>query len=203
MTNGAREVRSMPNVSCIRHHLPPSVIQHTAWLHLRLCLSLRDIEDLLAECGFDLSSQTARRWIVEFGLLYASRLRQRRPRPDQLPGSGWHLDEIFVPILGRRMYLWRAVDAEGGALDVLVQSRHDGRAALKLFRKLLKLQGSILKASVTIWRTFSASNQSRPDLPANWRSSDDPDCFGAYRDQKTTPSYASKSRSTMPLRSPN
>src|SRR5258705_5531908 len=61
-------------------------------------------------------------------------LRRRRPRPH----STWHLDEVFVKIDGRLVYLWRAVDAEGEVLDVLVQSKRDKRAALKLMRKLLK-----------------------------------------------------------------
>jgi putative transposase len=42
------------------------------------------------------------------------------------------------------VYLWRAVDAEGEVLDVLVQSRRNKRAALKLMRKLLKKYGFVL-----------------------------------------------------------
>lgn len=45
----------MPKISYARHNFPPSVIQYTVWLHLRFCLSLRDVEDLLAERGPDLS----------------------------------------------------------------------------------------------------------------------------------------------------
>jgi transposase-like protein len=50
----------------------------------------------------------------------------------------WHLEEMFVRIGGKQMYLWRAVDAEGEILEVLVQAKRDKRAALKLIRKLLK-----------------------------------------------------------------
>src|SRR5258705_3242731 len=57
------------------------------------------------------------------------------------PHTTWHLDEVFVSIGGKWMYLWRAVDAEGEVLDCLVQSRRDKRAAKKLMRKLLKKQG--------------------------------------------------------------
>ena len=60
-----------------------------------------------------------------------------RPRPCDT----WHLDEVFVSIGGRMMYLWRAVDAEGEVLNVLVQPRRDKRAALKLMRGLLRKQG--------------------------------------------------------------
>ena len=78
-----------------------------------------------------------RRWALKFGTLYARKLRRQRPRPS----ARWNLDEVFVSIGGRRMYLWRAVDDEGEVLDVLVQTKRDKRAALKLMRKLLKKHG--------------------------------------------------------------
>jgi transposase-like protein len=71
--------------------------------------------------------------------MIAADLRRRRPKPH----STWHLDEVFVKIDGRLVYLWRAVDAEGEVLDVLVQSKRDKRAALKLMRKLLKKMGFV------------------------------------------------------------
>jgi putative transposase len=83
------------------------------------------------------SYETVRRWSVKFGLAYAKTLRKTHPRAD----VRWHLDEVFVSINGKSMYLWRAVDCEGEVLDVLVQSRKNKRAALKLMRKLLKSQG--------------------------------------------------------------
>ena len=61
----------------------------------------------------------------------------------------WHLDEMFVKIAGRTMYLWRAVDSEGEVLDMLVQSRRDKQAALRLMRKLLKNQGMAPEELVT------------------------------------------------------
>jgi putative transposase len=114
-----------------------SVIQHAFCLYLSFTLSYRDVEDLLAERGLDASYETVRRWVQKFGQLYACELRRRRPRP----ADRWHLDEVFVSIGGKRMYLWRAVDSEGEILDILVQPRRYKQAALKLMRKLLKKQG--------------------------------------------------------------
>jgi len=119
------------------HGFPQQIIQHAVWLYFRFPLSLRDVEDLLAERGIDVSYETVRRWSLKYGLAFAKRLRASRPQPD----ARWHLDEVFVSINGRRMYLWRAVDSEGEVLDVLVQSRRNRTAALKLMRKLLKTQG--------------------------------------------------------------
>jgi putative transposase len=109
----------MRELSYRRHRFPPVVIQHAVWLYLRFTLSCRDVEDLLAERGFDVSYETVRSWVLKFGPVIARRLRRRRPRP----GDRWHLDEMVVRIAGKRMYLWCAVDHEGEVLDMLVQSR--------------------------------------------------------------------------------
>jgi putative transposase len=115
----------MMELSYRRHRFPPVVIQHAVWLYLRFTLSYRDIKDLLAERGLDISYETVRSWVLKFGPVIARRLRRRRPRPS----DRWHLDEMVVRIAGKRMYLWRAVDHEGEVLDMLVQSRRDSRAA--------------------------------------------------------------------------
>jgi putative transposase len=95
--------------------------------------------------GIIVSYETIRRWVDRFGPLIAADLRRRRCRPH----STWHLDEMVVSIGGRRMYLWRAVDAEGEILDVLVQARRDTRAARRLMLKLVKRQGTAPSVVVT------------------------------------------------------
>jgi putative transposase len=137
----------MTPLSYRRHRFPPELIQHAIWLYLRFTLSYRDVEELLAQRGLDISYETVRRWVLKFGPAIARRLRQRRPRPS----DRWHLDEMVVRIAGERLYLylWRAVDDEGEVLDMLVQRRRDSRAALRLMRKLLKKQGFVPKLLVT------------------------------------------------------
>src|SRR6201994_1490094 len=135
----------MVQLSFRRHRFPAEIIQHAIWLYLRFTLSYRDVEELLAERRLDISYETMRRWVLKFGPAIARRLRQRRPRPS----NRWHLDEMVVRIAGKRTYLWRAVDDEGEVLDMLVQRRRDGRAALRLMRKLLKKQGFVPKLLVT------------------------------------------------------
>ena len=99
----------MNKISYRRHRFPAEIIQRAVWLCFRFPLSYRDVEDLLAERGVDVSYETIRRWSLKFGQAYARKLRQSRPRPD----DRWHLDEVFSSINGKRMYLWRAVDSEG------------------------------------------------------------------------------------------
>ena len=139
----------MTLLSYRRHRFPPPIIQHAIWLYLRFTLSYRDVEELLAERGLDLSYETVRRWVLKFGPGIAANLRCRRCRPS----DRWHLDEMVVRIADRRMYLWRAVDHEGEVLDMLVQRRRDTHAALRLMRKLLRKQGFApkLDASKNRW----------------------------------------------------
>jgi putative transposase len=135
----------MAPISYRRHRFPPALIQHAIWLYLRFTLSYRDVEELLAGRGLDVSYETVRRWELKFGPTIARELRQRRRRPSER----WHLDEMVVRIAGRRMYLWRAVDHEGEVLDILVQRRRNKRAALRLMRKLLRKLGFVPKLLTT------------------------------------------------------
>ena len=126
----------MRPISFKRRRFPPDVIRYAVWLYFRFTLSFRDVEELLAQRGIEVSYETIRCWTLKFGPLIAANLRRRRSPPS----SRWHLDEMVVKIRGRRMFLWRAVDDEGEMLDMLVQRRRDKHAALKLLRKLLKNQ---------------------------------------------------------------
>ena len=124
-------------ISFKRHRFPAGVIRQAVWLYFCFTLSVRDVEELLAQRGIEVSRGAIRCWIIKFGPLIAANLRRRRGPPT----GRWHLDEMVVKIRGRRMFLWRAVDDEGEVLDVLVQKRRNKAAALKLFRKLLRNQG--------------------------------------------------------------
>ena len=89
-----------------------------------------------------------------FGPPIARALRRGRPRAH----PQWHLDEMSVSIGGRWMYLWRAIDQNGEALDILVQARRDKRVALKLMRKLLTKHGFAPRTIVTDkWRAYAAA----------------------------------------------
>ncbi len=128
----------MQKISYSGYRFPPKIIQQAIWLYLRFTLSFRDVEYLLAERGIAISYETVRRWANHFGPMIAADLRKRHPKPH----TTWHLDEVYLKITGRMGYLWRTVDAEGEALDVLVQSKRNKHAALKLMHKLLKKPSS-------------------------------------------------------------
>ena len=146
-------------ISFARHQFPPAVIRHAVWLYMRFTLSYRDVEDLLAERGLDISYETVRRWVLKFGPLFARELRRRRPRPT----SRSHLDEMAVTIAGRQFWPWRAVDDEDEVLDLLVQRRRDKAAAVKLMRKLLKKQGFAPEVLVTDKLRLTARQSPKSD----------------------------------------
>ena len=124
-------------ISYKRRRFPPDVIRYAVWLYLRFTLSLREVEEMLAERGIEVSRETVRYWVIKFGPLIAANLRRRRVSPT----CRWHLDEMIVKICGRRMWLWRAVDDQGEVLDMLVQARRNAKAARKLLRRLMKNTG--------------------------------------------------------------
>ncbi len=140
-----------------RHRFPAEIISHAVWLYHRSSLSLRDVEDLLAERGITVSYEAIRLWCRKFGLDYARKLRRRRGRL----GDTWFLDEVLVTIRGERHYLWRAVDQDGDVVDILVQRRRGANAAKRFFRKLLKGQGSEPRWLITDKpRSYGAAHRS-------------------------------------------
>jgi len=102
-----------------------------------ISLSLRDVEDLLAERGITVSHETVRFWVAKFGHQYAKSIRRDRPPV----GYKWRLNEVVIGIRGVKYWLWRAADQNGNALDILVQSRRNTKAAKRFMRKLMKQSG--------------------------------------------------------------
>jgi len=128
----------MKNTKPLYHgyRFPQEIIGHAVWLYHRFSLSLRDVEDLLAERGIRVSYESVRLWCNRFGPEYARALKKRQGRL----GDTWYLDEMFIKIRGELRYLWRAVDQDGDTIDILVQKRRNKKAAKRFFRKLLKGQ---------------------------------------------------------------
>ena len=71
----------MPPLPYARHQFPPAIIRHAIWLYFRFTLSYRDVEELLAERGVEVSYESVRRWVLKFGPAIAVNLRRLRPRP--------------------------------------------------------------------------------------------------------------------------
>ncbi|NVO29497.1 IS6 family transposase [Donghicola sp. C2-DW-16] len=92
---------------------------------------------MFASHGIQVSYETVRDWVVRFGGQFAARIRRERLGPS----DKWHFDEVVISIKGKKHWLWRAVDANGDVLDILVQSRRHTSAAKRFFRKLFRCWG--------------------------------------------------------------
>ena len=104
--------------------------------------SLRNVEDLLAERGIDVSHETVRFWWNRFGPMFAAEIRRKRvDRVRQVTPWRWHLDEVYVKINGQMHYLWRAVDHEGKVLESYATKTRDKAAALTFLKKMMKRHG--------------------------------------------------------------
>src|SRR5476649_375952 len=120
----------------------PEVIRLVVLMYVKYPLSLRNVEDLLAEREFDISHETVRQWWNRFGPMFAAQIRKKRIQARRgMPEWRWHLDEVFVKINGQLHYLWRAVDHEGEVLEVVATKRRNRRAALRLLKSLMKRYG--------------------------------------------------------------
>lgn len=128
-----------------RHRFPPEIISYSVWLYFRFNLSHRDIEDLLAERGIIVSREAIRLWCIKFGAIYTRRLK----RNHRGYGDTFFIDEVFVKINGKQHYLWRAVDQDGEVVDVFLQTKRDGAAAKRFFRRLLQSHGGEPRKIVT------------------------------------------------------
>jgi putative transposase len=104
-------------------------------------LSLRNVEDLLAERGIDISHETVRFWWNRFGPIFAAEIAKKRVA--QMRGyTQWRWqDEVFVKINGKLCYLWRAVDHEGEVLETVVTAKRDKAAAMKFLKRIMEKYG--------------------------------------------------------------
>jgi len=106
---------------------PKEIISNVVWLYYRFTLSFRDIEDLMAYRGIDVSYESIRQWCHKFGKLTSKNLHKKYGKKS----DRWFLDEVFLTIDGQLHYLWRAVDQDGDVIDILVQKRKDKKSALR------------------------------------------------------------------------
>ena len=122
---------TMPRLKGYR--FPREIVAYAVWVYHRFALSTADVEDLLAERGVTVSRETVRKWVNRFGCHFANCIKRDRPSA----ADKWHLDEVVIPINGRKYWLWRAVDANGDVLDILVQPQRNAKAARRFLKRLI------------------------------------------------------------------
>jgi IS6 family transposase len=105
----------------------------TGGWYLRFSLSYRDVEELLAERGLHADHVTVWRWVQRYAPEMERRLRSRlRPTNDS-----WRVDETYIRVKGKWVYLYRAVDSTGATIDFLLSAKRDAAAAERFLAKAL------------------------------------------------------------------
>jgi transposase, IS6 family len=121
-----------PEIFKWRQTVPALILCAVRW-YLRYSLSLRDVEELLAERGLEADHTTIWRWVQRYGPELEQRLR-RHLKPTN---KSWRVDETYVRVKGRWCYLYRAIDSTGATIDFLLSALRDAAAAKRLLRKAL------------------------------------------------------------------
>ena len=115
-----------------RHFAPEIILLCIRW-YLRYALSYRDLVEMMSERGLSIHHTTIYRWVQK----YAPEIDKRsRPHLKQTNDS-WRVDETYVKVHGKWMYLYRAVDSTGQTIDFLLNQTRSTRAAKRFFRKVL------------------------------------------------------------------
>ncbi|PEJ84966.1 IS6 family transposase [Bacillus toyonensis] len=114
-------------------HYQPDIILLTVRWYLRYNLSFRDLVEMMEERGLSLAHTTIMRWVHQYGPELNKRIRKHlKPTNDS-----WRVDETYLKIKGKKMYLYRAVDSEGNTIDFYLSQRRNAKAAKRFLKKAL------------------------------------------------------------------
>jgi transposase, IS6 family len=133
----------VPRSSFAGFRFPPEVITVAVRWYLRYGLSYRDVEELLAERGIEVDHVTIYRWVHRFTPLLIDAARPCR----HAPGDRWFVDETYVKVSGRWVYLYRAIDQFGQVIDVMVSQKRDLAATRRFFTRAFAQESSPIEVT--------------------------------------------------------
>ena len=122
-----------------RQFEPEMILLAVGW-YLRFSLSYRDVEELLAERGLRADHVTVWRWVQRYAPQLERRLRSRLNSTN----DSWRVDETYIRVKGKWVYLYRAVDSTGATIDFLLSARRDAAAAKRFLQKALRSSGHLV-----------------------------------------------------------
>ena len=121
-----------------RLHFPVDVILLCVRWYVAYSLSLRDLEEMIAEHGIEVDHSTVHRWVIKLVPLFEKAFRKHK----RSVGKSWRMDETYIKVRGQWKYLYRAVDKAGDTVDFLFRARRDKVAAHRYFEKAIDQNGA-------------------------------------------------------------
>ncbi|EBG6387377.1 IS6 family transposase, partial [Salmonella enterica] len=117
-----------------RLHFPVDIMAQCVRWYLAYSLSLRDLEEMMAERGIHVDHSTLHRRVIRLVPLLDKVFRRHK----RAVGRRWRMDETYIKIKGQWKYLYRAVDTAGQTIDFLLTAKRDAASALRFFRKAIR-----------------------------------------------------------------
>jgi len=143
-----------------RHFDREVIVLCVRW-YLRYKLSFRDLVEIMAERGLSLAHTTIMRWVKRFTPEFV----KRWDRFAESTGRSWRVDETYVKVRGKWVYLYRAVDRAGKTVDFRLSARRDVAAAKTFFAKAISSQGLAPK-TITL-DSYAASHRAVREMKAD------------------------------------
>jgi len=120
-----------------RLHYPLDVILMCVRSYVAYGLSLRNLEEMMAERGVDVDHSMVHRWAIKLLPVLENAFRRRK----RAVGKSWRVDETYIKVRGQWKYLYRAVDKTGETIDFLLRAHRDKAAAKRYFEKSIEQNG--------------------------------------------------------------
>ncbi|CDG87331.1 transposase (fragment) [Xenorhabdus bovienii str. feltiae Florida] len=120
-----------------RLNYPVDIIAQCVRGYLAYALSLRNLEEMMAERGIAVDHSTLFRWVHRWVPLIVKRYRRSKPEVERR----WRMDETYIKIKGQWRYLYRAVNSNGNTVEFLLTAHRDKKAALRFFKKAMRQHG--------------------------------------------------------------
>jgi len=125
-------------------HFPKDIILMAVRWYVAYPLSYRNIEELMAERNVKLDHSIVQKWVVHYARQLESEFRKRK----KMTGGSWRMDETYVKVSGKWVYLYRAVDKAGKAVDFMLSEKRDRTSVLKFFKKAIGSSGMPDKVNI-------------------------------------------------------
>jgi putative transposase len=119
------------------HRYPKAIILQAVYFKLRFTLSYRDVEELMQIRGVNVDHSTIQRWVFKFSPAIEKNMHKRKFQV----GDSWRMDETYIKVGGKDMFLYRAVDKDGNTVDFLLTKRRQKMSAQKFFNKAIGNNG--------------------------------------------------------------